>query len=290
MLSRVNLEEKMMVGIVKNQSSHWWWLDHQNTSNRSPWLQSTLADLDHKTEAMLKLIETDADSFAQRAEMYYKKRPELVSMVEEFYRTHRLLAEKYDQVKSDSGTRVLTTLRSPFSSTKYQVEKPPVSGISYQTYDSYSETCDTEDFAESEVDDPELEEDEQECETPRIHEETKEMKFLSGIDYDELRKLKEEVEKLEAKNKAQKEEVERLQEENKAQKDQLKQKDEEKRQVIRQLSMAVDMLKEDNVKLRKCLVKDSPKRHSPFEFNKLKESFLGKMFMNGSQKYPVVAL
>ncbi|XP_062087306.1 protein NETWORKED 3A-like [Humulus lupulus] len=266
-----------MVGIVKNQSSHWWWLDHQSTSKRSPWLQSTLADLDHKTESMLKFIETDADSFAQRAEMYYKKRPELVSMVEEFYRTHRLLAEKYDQVKSDSGTRVVTSLRSPFSSTKYQVEKP-VSVIPYQTYDSYSETCDTEDFAESEVDDPELEEDEQECETARIHEETEEVKCLGGIDYEELRKLKEEVE--------------RLQEENKAQKDQLKQKDDEKRQVIRQLSMAVDMLKEENLKLRKCLVKDSPKRQSsPFEFNKLKESFLGKMFKNGSPpKYPIVAL
>ena len=234
-------------------------------------LLSLILELDNKTETMLKLIEADADSFAQRAEMYYKKRPELVSMVEEFYRAHRSLAEKYDLVKSDSGTRVLTTLRSPFSSAKYQFEKP----MSVVTDDSYSETCDPEDSAESEVDDPELEDDEQECQTP-ICEKPKEEKVSSAIDYEELRKLKEEVE--------------RLQEENRAQKDQLKQKDDEKREVIRQLSLAVDVLKEENVKLKKCLAKDSSKRQSPFEFNKLKESLFGKMFKNGSQKYHIIAL
>lgn len=45
---------------------------------------------------MIKLIEEDADSFARRAEMYYKKRPELMKMVEEFYRAYRALAERYD--------------------------------------------------------------------------------------------------------------------------------------------------------------------------------------------------
>lgn len=67
-----------------------------------------MAELNEKTKAMLKLIEGDADSFAQRAEMFYKKRPELVSMVEDFYRTHRLLAKRYDQVRPESGTRLLT--------------------------------------------------------------------------------------------------------------------------------------------------------------------------------------
>ena len=46
---------------------------------------------------MRKLIDEDADSFAKRAEMYYQKRPELVSLVEEFYRSYRALAERYDQ-------------------------------------------------------------------------------------------------------------------------------------------------------------------------------------------------
>jgi chromosome segregation ATPase len=53
-------------------------------------------DMDVKVKQMIKLIEEDADSFARRAEMYYKKRPELMKLVEEFYRAYRALAERYD--------------------------------------------------------------------------------------------------------------------------------------------------------------------------------------------------
>lgn len=52
--------------------------------------------MDVKVKSMIKLIEVDEDSFARRAEMYYKKRPELMKMVEEFYRAYRALAERYD--------------------------------------------------------------------------------------------------------------------------------------------------------------------------------------------------
>ncbi|TQD99271.1 hypothetical protein C1H46_015060 [Malus baccata] len=45
---------------------------------------------------MIKLIELDADSFAWRAEMYYKQRPELMKLVEMFCRAYRDLAERYD--------------------------------------------------------------------------------------------------------------------------------------------------------------------------------------------------
>lgn len=55
-------------------------------------------DMDEKIKQMIKLIEEDADSFAKRAEMYYKKRPELMKLVEEFYRAYRALAERYDHV------------------------------------------------------------------------------------------------------------------------------------------------------------------------------------------------
>lgn len=53
--------------------------------------------MDAKVKAMIKLLEEDADSFSRRAEMYYKKRPELMKLVEEFYRAYRALAERYDQ-------------------------------------------------------------------------------------------------------------------------------------------------------------------------------------------------
>ena len=91
-----------------------------------------MIELEEKTKAMLKLIEEDADSIAKHAEMYYKKRPELISMDEEFYRTHCSLAERYHQLKSDSGTRLLTTLASPFTSSKSQPEK--LMSVVDQTY------------------------------------------------------------------------------------------------------------------------------------------------------------
>ncbi|KAH6793907.1 hypothetical protein C2S52_004384 [Perilla frutescens var. hirtella] len=73
----------------------WWWDSHISPKN-SKWLQENLTDMDVKVKSMIKLIEVDEDSFARRAEMYYKKRPELMKMVEEFYRAYRALAERYD--------------------------------------------------------------------------------------------------------------------------------------------------------------------------------------------------
>ncbi|XP_047335254.1 protein NETWORKED 1C-like [Impatiens glandulifera] len=73
----------------------WWWDSHISPKN-SKWLQDNLTDMDVKVKAMIKLIEEDADSFARRAEMYYQKRPELMKLVEEFYRAYRALAERYD--------------------------------------------------------------------------------------------------------------------------------------------------------------------------------------------------
>ncbi|XP_019188456.1 PREDICTED: protein NETWORKED 3A-like isoform X2 [Ipomoea nil] len=205
-------------------SSHWWWFEAENNTykNRSPWLQSTLAELDRKTNAMLRIIEGDADSFAQRAEMFYKKRPELISMVRDYYRAHCLLAE------------------------------------------GYSETFDLEESDLSEVDDPEPEEVKKEdshsvCigealklreEIERMKEEARALKDMKRdeIDNGEVAKLKEEME--------------RLKEENRIQKEVLVQKDEEKREAIRQLSLAMDLLREENKSLRNRIPSNVGTRNS----------------------------
>ncbi|KAK7302092.1 hypothetical protein RJT34_12971 [Clitoria ternatea] len=57
--------------------------------------------MDRNVRQMLKLIEENGDSFAQKAEMYYQKRPELISLVEEFHRGYRSLAERYDHVTNE---------------------------------------------------------------------------------------------------------------------------------------------------------------------------------------------
>ncbi|MBA0736477.1 hypothetical protein Gogos_010028 [Gossypium gossypioides] len=239
---------------------------------------SFAAQLDSKTKAMLKLIEEDADSFAKRAEMYYKKRPELISLVEDFYRSHRLLAERYDQIKLDPGNRLVTTLGSPFSSMKYCHSEKTIN-LMDKLYDSSSETFESEDYAESEVDDPEHDETGEEVKDPKQDDKyeaglvTKEGHVVkedesSKVFGDELMKLREEIEK--------------LKEENKIQKAQLIQKDEEKKEVIRQLSYAVQALKDENMELKKNMVKrPSPSKWSPFEFNKINGGLFG-MLLNGS--------
>uniref|UniRef100_A0ACD5WQW3 Uncharacterized protein n=2 Tax=Avena sativa TaxID=4498 RepID=A0ACD5WQW3_AVESA len=89
-----------MATLVRHDSNStrysWLWVSHISPKN-SKWLQDNLTDMDKMVKAMIKLINEDADSFARRAEMYYKKRPELMKHVEEFYRAYRALAERYDQ-------------------------------------------------------------------------------------------------------------------------------------------------------------------------------------------------
>ncbi|GLU07450.1 hypothetical protein SLE2022_244090 [Rubroshorea leprosula] len=269
--------------VKKMETSHWWWLESQSASKRSPWLQSTLSELDRKTKAMLKLIEEDADSFAQRAEMYYKKRPELITMVEDFYRAHRSLAERHDQMKSDGGTRFLTTLGFPFSPFKYPSEKS--TATMDQTSDSCSETFDAEDDAESEVEDPE--EDEryertqintgrkqlqnpvkgEENQTHIITEEGGDTEQEDGTVFDQETEV---ISSEECNVELMKlmEEVERLKEENKFQKAQLMEKEKEKSRVLSELCnsevmklrIEVERLKEENkVQKAQLMEKDEEK-------------------------------
>ncbi|XP_058082577.1 protein NETWORKED 3C-like [Magnolia sinica] len=236
---------------LKKPPSHSWWFDSHNSPRRSPWLQSTLTELDEKTKAMLKLVEEDADSFAQRAEMYYKKRPELVNMVEDFYRTHRSLAERYDQLRSEAGPRLtLTPSISPFSA-KNQSQKLGTQSDRSSSRSSIA-SSDCFDSEESEVDDPDEEETQ-----------------VGGGDVEEVSSKDGEVKKMRG-------EIDRLKEENRIQKAEMMERNEEKREAIRQLCLAMDILKEENVSLRKCL-EDSKKR-GVFEFSKWKGVFSGKFF------------
>ncbi|KAH1121773.1 hypothetical protein J1N35_004933 [Gossypium stocksii] len=61
---------------------------------------------------MLEIIDNDGDSFAQRLEMYYSKRAELVSTLEEIFRSYRSLAEKLDHLSKDlqSANRTIASV------------------------------------------------------------------------------------------------------------------------------------------------------------------------------------
>ncbi|KAH1159980.1 hypothetical protein AAZX31_11G207400 [Glycine max] len=81
----------------KLQSCMWSRLIRSKTSK---WLSENLTEMERNVRQMQKLIEEDGDSFAQKAEMYYKKRPELISLVEEFYRAYKSMAERFDHINT----------------------------------------------------------------------------------------------------------------------------------------------------------------------------------------------
>ena len=57
--------------------------------------------MEEKVQYMMKIIDDDGDSFAKRAEMYYRKRPELINSVEEYFRAYRDIAERYDNLSRE---------------------------------------------------------------------------------------------------------------------------------------------------------------------------------------------
>ncbi|KAK9279143.1 hypothetical protein L1049_012820 [Liquidambar formosana] len=97
---------------TESRKSHSWWWDSHISPKNSKWLAENLEEMDQSVKRMLKLIEEDGDSFARKAEMYYQKRPELISHVEEFYRMYRSLAERYDQVTGELRKNIPSDLQS----------------------------------------------------------------------------------------------------------------------------------------------------------------------------------
>uniref|UniRef100_A0A6N2LM22 NAB domain-containing protein n=1 Tax=Salix viminalis TaxID=40686 RepID=A0A6N2LM22_SALVM len=87
--------------------------------------QSFTAEMDQNVKRMLKLIEDDGDSFVKKAEMYYQKRPELISHVEEFHRMYQSLAERYDHVTGELRKSIPTDLQSQGSGISDIVSESP---------------------------------------------------------------------------------------------------------------------------------------------------------------------
>ncbi|KAL8143098.1 hypothetical protein V2J09_016130 [Rumex salicifolius] len=367
---------------TKRQSYRWWFDSHNNGTGRSQWLNSTLSALDEKTKAMLMIIEEDADSFSQRAEMYYKKRPQLVGMVEDFYRAHRSLAEQFDHLRHEPGARRTSPLARSFSHSMGQPEKRMDPHKSYDgcftKFASYTEDLftplskdsveksldvlaplsngspekpfagrytnlayDSDESFDSEVDDPadfeavdsgeEISSAEENhgdlmAEIERLSEQNviqkkqlmekdmaiEELNLKLSKTATEVMELKEEAERLRLENVEMyllnvkdTEEKESMANNFKKEKDlliaensnlnmmlmqkhketreamkdveeRLEEKDEEKREAIRQLSIAIELLKDENCLLKKTLVYEANKRWNPFESQVLKG--FGKLF------------
>ncbi|MED6172387.1 hypothetical protein PIB30_049594 [Stylosanthes scabra] len=89
----------------------WWWASHVRTK-QSKWLEQSIQDVEDKASEVLQIIDNTGDSFAQRAEMYYKKKPELLNFVEETLKAYRSLAQRFDHISKElqSANRQLATV------------------------------------------------------------------------------------------------------------------------------------------------------------------------------------
>lgn len=97
---------------LESRKSHSWWWDSHISPKNSKWLEENIEEMDQSVKRMLNLIEEDGDSFAKKAEMYYQKRPELISHVEAFYRMYRSLAERYDHVTGELKKNIPSDFQS----------------------------------------------------------------------------------------------------------------------------------------------------------------------------------
>ncbi|KAK8717366.1 hypothetical protein V6N13_044637 [Hibiscus sabdariffa] len=89
-----------MLQRAANNAYSWWWASHIRTK-QSKWMEQNLQVMEEKAKDVLKLLKEEGDSFARRAEMYYKRRPELIQFVEESFKAYRALAERYDHLSTE---------------------------------------------------------------------------------------------------------------------------------------------------------------------------------------------
>ncbi|KAF6152882.1 hypothetical protein GIB67_012521 [Kingdonia uniflora] len=125
-------------------------------SGRPSWLQVTLAgillsfnvtdlDVKMKTLALNLHVEDDSDSFSERAENYYLKRPQLLNLLQDLYNGYLSLADRYCQtlikqhpprqssisnilfeIEDDNGTVISDSVSEAESSLSYQTPPPTV--------------------------------------------------------------------------------------------------------------------------------------------------------------------
>lgn len=71
-----------------------------------------VAELEWKIEKILEVVEDNGDTFAQRAQMYYQKRPELIEMLSDLRKSYRALADKVVTIIRSESIIPSTTMSS----------------------------------------------------------------------------------------------------------------------------------------------------------------------------------
>ncbi|KAG6537236.1 hypothetical protein ZIOFF_002323 [Zingiber officinale] len=88
-------------------ASAWRWATDIRAT-QSKWLEKNLrvqivliTEMEHMVTNILKVVESDTNSFSEREELYFKGRSELIGLVEDAYRSYRTLVARLDCVSGE---------------------------------------------------------------------------------------------------------------------------------------------------------------------------------------------
>ncbi|XP_015070588.1 kinase-interacting family protein [Solanum pennellii] len=96
MKAKLKTEKKALSPVSSMASSNY---TKRRSFSRPSWLLCTVADLDEKMNKVALKIpgKGSPDSFAERADAYYQKRPQLMALLQELYNSYVSLADRYCQ-------------------------------------------------------------------------------------------------------------------------------------------------------------------------------------------------
>ncbi|KAK9120195.1 hypothetical protein Scep_018288 [Stephania cephalantha] len=269
------------------KSSHLWRSDAHNSSNQSPWLQSTLSDFDEKTKAILALVQQEGDSFAERAEMYYKSRPQVIKMVEDLNRSYVCLAERYDhQIRSQASFRTITGSSSSSNSFRHASKRFSTSYGDSELDGHYSRRASIDEIVDCNTSCKGKFDDERQISLDNMR-----VLMNKKIGYEGGRRSLD-GEDHKAFGSAEKEriwsqmrcQVAKLMEDNLRQQTELIRRNDEKREAIKELCLQLDKVVDENKRLQKSLQcsKTYCEATNQSQISKLKSMILNKLLGGGS--------
>ncbi|XP_010277327.1 PREDICTED: kinase-interacting family protein-like [Nelumbo nucifera] len=104
--------------------------------SRPSWLHATLTDLEDKVKSLALSLpkEDESDSFAERAENYYRKRPQLLTLVQDLYNGYVSLADRYCQsvTKNQISSQLSVVTSDIDEDGDNQIDSDAESSLSYQ--------------------------------------------------------------------------------------------------------------------------------------------------------------
>ncbi|GJM94722.1 hypothetical protein PR202_ga11395 [Eleusine coracana subsp. coracana] len=108
----VDAQMKKTPRVQSRKNNSWWW-DRHISPQSSKCLSENLEEMEKQVKEMLGFIEEEEGEFsAEKAEVFYQKRPLLITHVKNCYQMYRALAERYDSVTGELRKNIASSMQS----------------------------------------------------------------------------------------------------------------------------------------------------------------------------------